>query len=184
VYEKAAVKAAKKIARKELKANNINNVPLLHIPASAVETPQEKKSRLLFEHNKDILLGFLAAVITNRHSGTGGSRAIKAVDHSQESKEIPPPIDSVADVIIFPNSDPYRRRQKAELAELTVIRPILFDYVTEVAGLYKDVPFHNFEHASHVTLAADRLMSRMVSRDGLDEYEMYNVTYGISADFH
>jgi hypothetical protein len=108
----------------------------------------------LIEHNTDILLKYLAAVITNRHSGTGGSRAIKAVDHSQESKEIPPPIDSVADVIIFPNFDPYRRREKANFAELTVIRPILFDYVTEIAGMYKDVPFHNFEHASHVTLAA------------------------------
>jgi hypothetical protein len=54
--------------------------------------------------------------------------------------------------------------------------------VTEVAGLYKDVPFRNFEHASHVTLEADRLMSRMVSMDGSDEDEMHNATYGISAD--
>jgi hypothetical protein len=180
MYDKAALKVAKKITKKEMKANNTKKVPL-HVPASAVETPQENKSRLI-EHNTDILLRYLAAVITNRHSGTGGSRAIKAVDHSQESKEIPPPIDSVADVIIFPNFDPYRRREKANFAELTVIRPILFDYVTEIAGMYKNVPFHNFEHASHVTLAADRLMSRMVSMDGLDEDEMYNATYGISAD--
>jgi hypothetical protein len=179
MYEKAALKATKKIAKKDT-ANNTKNVPH-HVPASAVETSQEKKSRLI-EHNTDILLKYLAAVITNRHSGTGGSRAIKAVDHSQESKEIPPPIDSVADVIIFPNFDPYRRREKANFAELTVIRPILFDYVTEVASMYKNVPFHSFEHASHVTLAADRLMSRMVSMDGLDEDEMYNTTYGISAD--
>jgi hypothetical protein len=180
MYEKAALKAAKKMAKKELKANNTKKVPL-HVSALAVETSQEKKSRLI-EHNTDILLRYLAAVITNRHSGTGGSRAIKAVDHSQESKEIPPPIDSVADVIIFPNFDPYRRREKANFAELTVIRPLLFDYVTEIAGMYKNVPFHSFEHASHVTLATDKLMSRMVSMDGLDEDEMYNATYGISAD--
>jgi hypothetical protein len=176
--DEAALKAAKKKAKKEKKAHK--KVPF-HVPASAVETPQEKKSRLI-EHNTDILLKYLAAVITNRHSGTGGSRAIKAVDHSQESKEIPPPFDSVADVIIFPNFDPYRRREKADFAELSVIRPILFNYVTEIAGMYKDVPFHNFEHASHVTLAADKLMNRMVSMDGLDEDEMYNATYGISAD--
>lgn len=178
--DKAALKAAKKKAKQEKKANKTKKVPL-HVPASAVETPQEKKSRLI-DHNTDVLFRYLAAVITNRHSGTGGSRAIKAVDHSQESKDSPPPIDSVADVIVFPNFDPYRRREKPNFAELAVVRPILFDYVTEVASMYKDVPFHNFEHASHVTLAADRLMSRMVSMDGLGEDDMYNVTYGISAD--
>jgi hypothetical protein len=178
--DKAALKAAKKRAKKEKKANKSKIVPL-HIPASAVETPQEKKGRLI-EHNTDVLLRYLAAVITNRHTGTGGSRAVKVIDHSQESKELPPPFDSVADVIIFPSFDPYRRTEQADFAELAVIRPMLHDYVTEVAGMYKNVPFHNFEHASHVTLAASKLMSRMVSMDGLDEAEMYNATYGISAD--
>jgi hypothetical protein len=177
---KVALKAAKKQAKKEKKANTIKKEPL-YGPASALETPQETKSRLI-EHNTDILLGYLASVITNRHVGTGGSRAVKAIDHSQESKEIPPPIDSVADVIIFPNFDPYRSRKKANFEEVSHIRPILHDYVTEIADMYKDVPFHCFEHASHVTLAADKLMSRMVSMDGLDEDEMYNATYGISAD--
>lgn len=192
--DKAALKAAKKAAKKEKKASVaktaakkektaiVANTVSPYVPASPAETPQERKYRLI-EHNTDVLLRYLAVVVTDRHSGTGGSRAVKLIEHSGESRELPSPYDSVADVIIFPSFDPYRnRKENADFSQLAAIRPLLLNYVTEVAAMYTDVPFHNFEHASHVTLAASKLMSRMVSMDGLDETEMYNATYGISAD--
>jgi hypothetical protein len=36
-------------------------------------------------------------------------------------------------------------------------------YVTGIATMYRDIPFHNFEHASHVTMSVTKLLSRVSS---------------------
>jgi len=41
----------------------------------------------------------------------------------------------------------------------------LCDYVTLVARAYRDNFFHNFEHASHVTMSVGKLLSRSVAPD-------------------
>jgi len=45
-------------------------------------------------------------------------------------------------------------------------RQELLEYVTRIASMYKNVHFHNFEHASHVTMSASKLMNKVCSRDG------------------
>jgi len=47
----------------------------------------------------------------------------------------------------------------------------LRDFVTRIAKMYKDVPFHNLEHASHVTMSASKLMNRIVTPEGIDFYQ-------------
>jgi hypothetical protein len=181
----AADVAKKIVEEKKKKSKGVISRILTKMTSTRVltgEEPDEKLDRLT-EHNTDILLKYLTAVITNRHTGTGGTRAVKDVDHSKESKELPPPFESVSDVIILPGFDHRKhQRKKADIGELAYIRPIIRDYVAEIAAMYKDVPFHNFEHASHVTLAANKLVGRMIQMDGMDEVEMYNATFGISAD--
>jgi class 3 adenylate cyclase len=41
----------------------------------------------------------------------------------------------------------------------------LKNYVTGIATMYQDNPFHNFEHASHVTMSVTKLLSRVVTTD-------------------
>jgi class 3 adenylate cyclase len=41
----------------------------------------------------------------------------------------------------------------------------LQSYVTGIAAMYRDNPFHNFEHASHVTMSVTKLLSRVVTTD-------------------
>jgi class 3 adenylate cyclase len=41
----------------------------------------------------------------------------------------------------------------------------LQSYVTGIATMYRDNPFHNFEHASHVTMSVTKLLSRVVGTD-------------------
>jgi class 3 adenylate cyclase len=43
----------------------------------------------------------------------------------------------------------------------------LQSYVTGIATMYRDNPFHNFEHASHVTMSTTKLLSRVVETDDL-----------------
>lgn len=77
------------------------------------------------------------------------------------------------------------------------VRSQLREYVTRIASMYRDVPFHNFEHASHVALSASKLVRRVVKAKSSMEHhtdaksskafvnearDMYYATYGISSD--
>jgi hypothetical protein len=65
-------------------------------------------------------------------------------------------------------------------------------YVTTISQLYRDNPFHSFEHASHVTMSVTKLLSRIIAPDdkiGADNTDAANVaarlhdhTYGITSD--
>lgn len=78
-------------------------------------------------------------------------------------------------------------------------------YVAQIASMYRDVNFHNFEHASHVTMSAQKLINKVVlsrssefgsmglkqvkeGKKGKDatqikeEADLFFSTYGISAD--
>jgi hypothetical protein len=66
----------------------------------------------------------------------------------------------------------------------------LMEYVSAVASMYRDNPFHNFEHASHVTMSVSKLMARIVSPENpIHEGKRYDPrlsvddrTYGITSD--
>jgi len=75
----------------------------------------------------------------------------------------------------------------------SVISDELQMFVTEISQMYQDVPFHNFEHASHVTMSANKLVNRLLSQIGLDyssehnsavsrEEYLYYSTFGIWSD--
>lgn len=64
----------------------------------------------------------------------------------------------------------------------------LYDYVCNIAALYRNNPFHNFEHASHVSMSVVKLLSRIVApQDYIAstkhvESTMHDHTYGITSD--
>ena len=47
-------------------------------------------------------------------------------------------------------------------------REELRGYVARIASMYQDVHFHNFEHASHVTMSAQKLINKVVLRNSTD----------------
>jgi hypothetical protein len=66
-------------------------------------------------------------------------------------------------------------------------------FVTDVARMYRDNPFHNFEHASHVTQSLTKLLSRVVTEDEIDydnlrykkkagTSKLHKFTFGITSD--
>lgn len=110
-------------------------------------------------------------VDTSRH-GTNSSRHgnVSSTSASKHGKsfEIPEEIsevqetgdriytDEVAEVITMPKFDKKAVR-KWENAENIVLEPEviaeLHDFVETISSLYRANPFHNFEHASHVTMS-------------------------------
>jgi hypothetical protein len=64
-------------------------------------------------------------------------------------------------------------------------------YVSSIAAMHRDNPFHNFEHASHVMMSVSKLLSRIVAPDevlhGDNEQDkiaasLHDHTYGITSD--
>jgi 3'5'-cyclic nucleotide phosphodiesterase/Adenylate and Guanylate cyclase catalytic domain len=152
-------------------------------PMSEADTAEaEARYQQLIDWNTDCLLQYLSDIIIctpNR----GKKRSEKEVNHEDEMQEIPPPFESVAEVIILPPYDPYRyTNRKVDKSTMATLRVVLRQYVAAVASMYNDVPFHNFEHASHVALASQKLLQRMTTSKKLDDRGLHNRSYGISSD--
>jgi hypothetical protein len=56
-------------------------------------------------------------------------------------------------------------------------------YIHTLSTLYEDNPFHNFQHATHVTMSVVKLLSRIVNSGGVvNGRETHDYTYGITSD--
>jgi 3'5'-cyclic nucleotide phosphodiesterase len=110
------------------------------------------------------------------------------------------PLDEVVEAIVLPE---YKKSSNA-FVDITninldpLVRTQLKEYVTFIASAYRDNPFHNFEHACHVTMSVNKLLSRIVTPDldielldnsngytydGKDlPYYLYDYTNGINSD--
>ena len=145
-------------------------------------TFDEKYTRLI-DWNVDVLLHHLARVISSRsRSAVKGAK----VNHSSEVSLLPSAIDDVAEIIVLPPFDlevSASRRIRPDVSTLQQTRADLHEYVSRIASMYNDVPFHNFEHASHVTLCANKLLNRLINSDEYEtEEELHDATFGISSD--
>jgi hypothetical protein len=62
-------------------------------------------------------------------------------------------------------------------------------FVTAIASMYRENFFHNFEHATHVTMSVSKLLSRIVAPSDMDfqsskakNEQLHDHTYGITSD--
>eukprot|EP00980_Cylindrotheca_fusiformis_P001232 scaffold331_cov117-Cylindrotheca_fusiformis.AAC.10 len=109
----------------------------------------------------------------------------KSLDKTQmpleEAKEIItlPKLDSATEAFLHSGESDFQLPD-AVVAEL-------HDFVASVAVMYRENSFHNFEHASHVTMSVVKLLSRILSPridfDGEnDASKLHDKTYGIATD--
>eukprot|EP00980_Cylindrotheca_fusiformis_P008036 scaffold1710_cov120-Cylindrotheca_fusiformis.AAC.2 len=99
----------------------------------------------------------------------------------------------------FEVEDLQQRKQPSaiEIGETVICQ--LRGYLSNVASMYKDNPFHNFEHANHVTASVKKLLARIVNTDkinglakennrsivkanGVDLVDLAGHSYGITSD--
>ena len=100
-------------------------------------------------------------------------------------------LEECADVIELPSFCSALKKQrdpdsvKLEPAVVNQLR----EFIQIIAAMYRDNPFHNFAHASHVTMSVIKLLSRIVAPDiqvsGRDynecDKELHDHTYGITS---
>ena len=104
-------------------------------------------------------------------------------------------LDEVKEIITLPEFDHKAHLQEQDPDTIKLPKAAveqLRDYVTCIASMYRDNPFHNFEHASHVMMSVIKLLSRIVAPSELDldfaedaqqaQSKLHDHTYGITSD--
>jgi len=159
-----------------------------------------KKQRItrLIEWNVETLVCLLKQIVARRNaqSSASVSSGSSLVD---ETKKVTQGsfLDEVKEIIMLPEFDSKAARRQEDWEKVILPHKVvdqLFNYVSCVANLYRDNPFHNFEHASHVLMSVVKLMSRIVAPadlelDGDDPKSkkavaatLHDHTYGITSD--
>jgi hypothetical protein len=97
-------------------------------------------------------------------------------------------IDEVAECIKLPDCrQSSKKYSKSDISEVTLNATVteeLRSYVQTIASLYNENSFHNFDHANHVVMSVNKLLSRINAPD-LDDctaQEIHDHTYGITSD--
>lgn len=152
IKKKKTKKDGKKDPQRDLSREIFPTSTVLHSPAVEVRLRSSAKSlsnerfKRLIDWNADVLLNYLSEIMDHRPHSSATSRSVREVDHDHENSELPPPFESVAEVIILPSFDPARRRSDGEgESAMKSLREDLRLFVTDVAAMYNAIPFHNFE---------------------------------------
>ena len=110
----------------------------------------DSKTTRLIEWNVDVLLRLLKQIVASRHSCTRDADARKPNEsfflHKKKGELT---LDEVAEIITLPAFQEANFMQAEDTVELpSLVVQQLHDYVCNIAAIYRDNPFHNFEHVS------------------------------------
>ena len=155
---------------------------------------KERRIQRLVQWNSEMLVQLLKQVVARRealHRRTTASGALTSMARNIGNGCIV--VDEVAEIIMLPEFDVQACSSSAKDVQLDEnIVSQIHSYVSVIASMYKDNPFHNFEHASHVTMSVSKLLSRIVaphidkSQMSNDEAQrqatLHDHTYGITSD--
>jgi hypothetical protein len=169
---------------------------------SAVPTSEEDslseigdKTRRLVEWNVDLLMRLLRNVEARRIS-TGKTETLDQNLHLSRKDGITI-MDEFKEIIALPKFDSGVLDKEVDPKLLNLppqVEEEVREYVTMISLMYRDNPFHNFEHCSHVAMSVSKLLSRIVSpTDVMFEEKgqkasaksastLHDHTYGITSD--
>lgn len=143
------------------------------------------KERLI-RWNAAILESFLLKIVDNRNAHAPADDLLDQFIPTKEDKNLSF-LEKLSERIMFPDvayrDDYYGVSSDVAISSEAQIE--LLEYVARIASMYRDVPFHNFDHASHVTMSANKLLNRVCTTFEDEEEDIASVaarTFGISAD--
>ncbi|KAG7361603.1 3'5'-cyclic nucleotide phosphodiesterase [Nitzschia inconspicua] len=148
------------------------------VPRSASDIVSRPQVQRLIDWNSDVLLRLLKQVVASRiGSGKTTWDGQRVAEPILEQKEDCIVLDEVTDVIDLPGFVFQRKPVDPEKLELpsTVVAQ-LKEYVAALGLAYHSNPFHCLQHASQVTTALTKLLSRIVVSQlrYVDEWEEEN----------
>jgi 3'5'-cyclic nucleotide phosphodiesterase/Adenylate and Guanylate cyclase catalytic domain len=158
--------------------------------------PLDTKKLRLVDWNVDLLIRLMKQIVARRASLNKGQK-------SPKSTTAPPPpqwnnakgthpLDEIVEIIHLPELPESARQEEEDITNIVLDPDVISltrDYVMALAAMYHDNPFHNFEHASHVTMSVAKLLSRIVAPSDMDFTDgaealasLHDHTYGITSD--
>jgi 3'5'-cyclic nucleotide phosphodiesterase len=149
----------------------------------------DAKTKRLVQWNVEILLRQLKQIVAHREArSTLSSEEDAPIEDRYSEGKIACCLDEVKEIITLPGFLDVKQDIDAESVQIddSVIKQ-LYSYMSRIAVLYRNNPFHNFEHASHVTMSVGKLLSRIVAPQNLsdntcDASFLHDHTYGITSD--
>jgi class 3 adenylate cyclase len=160
------------------------------------EPSMDERTQRLVEWNIDILTHLVKRIVAKR-GAPKSSRRKKATPGDIPRIKNMTVLEEVKEIIELPELDTvaHTKQEDPENIELDeVVSTQLEGYVVAISALYKDNPFHNFDHASHVSMSVAKLLSRVVKLEedlasrnlannerSLDS-SLHGQTFGITSD--
>eukprot|EP00980_Cylindrotheca_fusiformis_P021041 scaffold8055_cov156-Cylindrotheca_fusiformis.AAC.5 len=152
------------------------------------------KIERLVEWNVEVLSPLLQQIVASR----GGSIVSRDPFLSEEEATIgtgETVLEEFVPIIPLKRFDPGELSGRLKATSVDIgeeAKSQLRNYLANVASMYKDNAFHNFEHASHVTASVKKLLSRIVNVDDghglrtpseeINLVDMAGHSYGITSD--
>ena len=109
----------------------------------------DEKIQRIVDWNTDVLLRFLKLVVARRDKQQNSGE----VDWNTESFVNTSILEEVVEIITLPNFSMATGDRDEEIVDDQVAKQ-LREYVHSIALMYRTNHFHNFEHASHVTMVS------------------------------
>jgi class 3 adenylate cyclase len=162
----------------------------------------DTKTRLI-DWNVEVLLGLLKRVVAGRKSTQGNKTSSCSLEEESREQEMgatettgtagTTALDEVKEIITLPTFDFELATEQVDPDSIELdggVEQQLRAYITTVASMYRNNPFHNFEHACHVTMSIIKLLERVVTPDEIDydgesteiASDAHKYTYGITSD--
>jgi class 3 adenylate cyclase len=157
------------------------------------ESTLPPRIKRLVDWNVDVLKRLLKQIVAKRN--TSSNQQFELNSHTMMMLEVDIGSDTyvlneVKEIITLPQFDARSHKlqenpNKIELPQ--VVEDQLRLYVSSIAAMHRDNPFHNFEHASHVMMSVSKLLSRIVASDEetgntMTSSRLHDHTYGITSD--
>ena len=139
----------------------------------------QAKVQRLIDWNVELLARLLKNLVATR----GPAKSSMIIDEEKFSVNDPTVRDEITESISMPDCETviHDDVQDVELSTEVVLQ--LRSFITAIAHGYQTNAFHNFEHASHVTMATMKLLQRIQTPSStMNEKELYESTYGIASD--
>jgi hypothetical protein len=152
----------------------------------------DEKTTRLVSWNVDLLSNLLLGIQAARQErgkvSPGDIRRLEESFQKAPAGDNKRTIDEIRDIISLPEYDSSKatiaQKQSSTVKLEKIVLEQLHSYVQCLAAMYRPNPFHNFEHASHVTMSVSKLLARIVkpaSREQ-DSKMTHDHTYGITSD--
>ncbi|CAJ1930865.1 unnamed protein product [Cylindrotheca closterium] len=154
----------------------------------------EGREDRLVDWNVTVFLDILKHIVARREAYAKAGINSNSEPRSDDSEVLTrmkmndcKPINGVREIIALPEFNDVAEAMKVDVQTIEIPADVTAElrrYIATVAGLYRSNPFHNFEHASHVTMSVIKLLSRIKAPSDLELMEGHGGSDDISQDIH